>query len=106
MELLLNGKLKLNISVNKGDTESLLSLFGVSERFKRVDVLTDADEGADIKVSLDELGEVELKLGADIEKGQQKCIMTLFWYDQRVIPFDIKKNVEAGEIITLKMWKI
>jgi hypothetical protein len=106
MELLLNGKLKLNMSVNKGDTESLLSLFGASERFKRFEVLADADEGVNIKVSLEELGEVELRLGADIEKGRQKCIMTLFWYDQRIIPFEIKKNVAADEAITLKMWKI
>jgi hypothetical protein len=105
MELFLNGKLKLNKSVNKGDTESLLSLFGAYERFKRFEVLTEADEGAKIKISLEELGEVELKLGADIEKGQQKCIMTLFWYEQRVIPFDIKKNAKVDEGIAIKMWK-
>jgi hypothetical protein len=105
MELLLNGKLKLNKSVNKGDTESLLSLFDASERFKRFEVLTDADEGAKIKVSLEELGEAELKLGANIEKGQQKCIMTLFWYEQRIVPFDIRKNAKADEGIGIKIWK-
>lgn len=106
MELLLDGKLKLKKSVHKGDTESLLSLFGASERFKRFEVLTDADEGTRIKVSLEEAGEIELKLGVDIEKGQQKCIMTLFWYEQRIIPFEVKKNIEADQNITLKMWKI
>jgi hypothetical protein len=106
MKLFINGKLKLNKSVNKGDTASLLSLFDTSERFERFEALTDADEGDKLKVSLGELGEAELKLGADIEKGNRKSIMTLFWYDQRGKLFDIKGNAAAGKIITLKMWKI
>ena len=106
MEKLINAELKLSKSVNKGDTESLLSLFSVSERFKRMDVLTDADEGAEIKVVLEGLGEVNLKLGADIEKGQQKTIMTLFWYEERVKPIEINKKAEAEERITLNIWKM
>ena len=104
MEKFANVELRLNKSVMKGDKESLLSLFGVAERFKRMEVLTSADVGASIKVSLEGLGEADLTLGDDMEKGQQKTIMTLFWYSERSKPIEVKRNTRAGENLTVNMW--
>ena len=104
MELFANVKLKLNKNVNKGDKESLLSLFSVEERFKRMEVLKDADEGTVIKVALEGVGEIDLELGNDMEKGQQKTIMTLFWYAERSKPIEIEKDAGAGTNIVVNFW--
>ena len=106
MEKFISSELKLHRSVKKRDKESLLSLFGVTERFKHMEVLTDADEDDNIKVVLEGLGEITLKLGNDIEKGRQKTIMTLFWYNERSKPIDIQRDTKAGENIAINMWKI
>jgi hypothetical protein len=98
-----NVKLRLNEGLKKGDKKSLLTLFNAAERFKTMDVLTSANEDSIIRVILEQLGEIDLKLGADIEKGQKKTIMTLFWFSERSKPFEIKKNAEAGEDIPIKM---
>ena len=105
MEKFADSKLRLNKSVKKGDKESLLSLFSVAERFKHMEVLTNADEDASIKIVIDALGEIDLKLGDDMEKGQQKTIMTLFWYSEKSKPIEIKKDATAGESVTITMWK-
>lgn len=105
MEKFANIELRLNKSVKKGDKESLLSLFSVTERFKHMEVLTSTDENASIKVVLEGLGEADLKLGNDVEKGQQKTIMTLFWYNERSKSIEMKRNAEAGESIAINMWK-
>jgi hypothetical protein len=104
MDLFAEIKLKLNKNVKKGDKESLLSLFNVEERFKRMEVLKNADEGSIIKVVLEELGETDLKLGNDMEKGKQKTIMTLFWYDERSKPIKIENDAGAGTNITVNFW--
>jgi hypothetical protein len=104
MKKFVNVELRLGKSVKKGDKESLLSLFSVAERFKRMQVLANADEDTIIKVVLEGLGEANLKLGNDMEKGQQKAIMTLFWYSERSKPFEMMTNVRAGESITINMW--
>jgi len=106
MEKFANTVLILGKSVKKGDKESLLSLFDVPERFKRMEVLTNADEGASIKVVLEGLGEADLKLGDDMEKGQQKTIMTLFWYSERIKTFEIKRGVKAGDSVDIKMFVV
>jgi hypothetical protein len=98
-------ELRLNKGVRKGNRESLLSLFSSAERFKHMEVLTNADEGASIKVVLEGLGEADLKLGDDMEKGQKKTVMTLFWYSERSKPIEMKSNAETGERIILQMWK-
>ena len=98
-------ELALNKSVGKETKESLLSLFSAAERFKHMKVLANADEGASIKVVLEGLGEADLKLGDDMEKGQQKTIMTLFWYSERSKPIEMKRNAEAGENVIVNMWK-
>jgi len=105
MEKFANIELKLNKSVKKGDKESLLSIFSAAERFKHMEVLTNADEGANIKVVLEGLGEADLKIGDDMEKGQKKTIMTLFWYSERSKPIEIKKNAETGESVIVNLWK-
>jgi hypothetical protein len=98
-------ELKLNKNVKKGDKESLISLFSMEERIKRMDVLIDMDEGQTIKVVLEGLGETELKLGADMEKGDQKTVMTLFWMPEKSKLFEMKRNAQAGEKITVNMFK-
>jgi len=105
MEKFASIELRLNKSVRKGDKESLLSLFSSAERFKHMEVLMNADEGASIKVALEGLGEADFKVGADMEKGQRKTIMTLFWYNERSKPIEMKSNAETGERIILQMWK-
>ena len=98
-------KLRLNKSITKGDKESLLSLFSAVERFKHMDVLTNTDEGATVKVVIVGLGEANLELGNDMEKGQRKTIMTLFWYSERSKPIEMKRSAKAGEMVTINMWK-
>jgi hypothetical protein len=105
MEKFAGIELRLNKSVKKGDKESLLSLFNPAERFKHMEVLKNADEGASVRVVLEGLGEALLQLGDDMEKGQQKTIMTLFWFSEKSKPIEIKRNAEAGEIVTLNMWE-
>lgn len=98
-------QLKLNKSVKKGDAENLLSLFDADDRFKPIEVLTSAEEDTKVKVILEGLGETELKLGADMEKGRKKTIMTLFWFAERSKNMKMQRNAEAGEMITLKILK-
>ena len=105
MEKFADSELRLNKSVKKGDKESLLSLFSVAERFKHMEVLTSADEGASVKMVIEALGEIDLKLGDDMEKGQQKTMMTLFWFSEKSKPIEMKRDAKAGEKVTLNIWK-
>ena len=104
MAIFAKTELNLAKSVKKGDKETLLSLFNPADRFKRMEILTPADEGTSIKVVLEGLGEALLKVGDDMEVGQKKTIMTLFWYSERSKPIEIKRNAEAGESLTVNMW--
>jgi hypothetical protein len=104
MEKFASTDLTLVKSVKKGSKESLLSLFSVPERYKHIKVLMNADEGASIRVSLEGLGEVDLKLGADMEQGQNKTIMTLFDFSERSKPIELNGDIEAGASITVNMW--
>lgn len=105
MEKFATIKLKLKQSVKKGGKHDLITLFGADERFKRIDVLTNADEGDKIRVVLESLGEIELLLGDDMEKGQIKTIMTLFWFSEKSKPIEMQRAAEMGEPITVTMWK-
>ena len=105
MEKFASIELRLNKSVRKGNRESLLSLFSSAERFKHMEVLTNADEGASIKVVLEGLGETDLKLGDDMEKGQKKTVMTLFWYSEKSKPIEIKRDAEMGESVIVNFYK-
>ncbi len=104
MEKFASIDLILNKSVKQGDRESLLSLFSVKDRFKHMEILKEADEGAIVKVVLRGLGETELKLGEDIENGQKKTIMTLFWFSERSKPIEMRRDAAKGEQITLDLW--
>jgi hypothetical protein len=103
MEEFGNVELVLGKDINKGDHESLQTLFRSAERYKRIEVFTSADEDANIKVVLEGLGETDLKLGDDMEKGQQKTIMTLFWYVERAKPIEMKRDAKAGESVIINM---
>ena len=98
-------ELKLGKSIRKGTKESLLSLFSAAERFKHMGVLLDADEDTSMKVVLEGFGEADLKLGADMEKGQKKTIMTLFWFSERSKPIEIKQDAKEGENVMLTIWE-
>ena len=104
MEKFASIDLRLNKSVRRGEKESLLSLFSVGDRFRRMEVLTNADENTSIRVVLEGLGESDLKLGDDMEKGQQRSIMTLFWYAERSKPIVMERNAREGESVTITMW--
>jgi hypothetical protein len=105
MEKFTSIELKLNKDVKKGNKESLLSLFSFEERIKRMEVLIDLDEGQLVKVILEGLGETELKLGNDMEKGDRKTIMTLFWIPEKSTLFEMKRDAKAGENIVVNMLK-
>jgi hypothetical protein len=96
-------ELKLNKNVNKGDEESLLTLFSAEERFRHMEVLTDMDEGAAVKVVLEGLGEITLELGDDMEKGRPKTIMTLFWYSERSKPIKMIRDAKVNESISMNI---
>ena len=104
MEKFASIDLKLNKSVEMGDKVSLLSLFSVGERFRHMEVLTNADEGERVRVVLEGLGEADLKLGDDMEKGLRRTIMTLFWYLDRSKPIVMKRNAQEGESVAMTMW--
>jgi hypothetical protein len=99
-------ELKLKKSVKKGDKGTLLTLFGANERFKHMEVLIDAEEGTNLKIVLEGLGEADLKLGDDMDKGQKKTIMTLFWFSEKSKPIEVKRDAEAGDSIAINIWKI
>ncbi len=105
MEKFATIKLQLKQSVEKGAKHDLITLFSAKERFKRMDTLTNADEGDKIRVVLESLGEIELLLGDDMEKGQHKTIMTLFWFSEKSKPIEMRRTAEKGELITVTMWK-
>ena len=106
MDKFANIELELKKNIKKGEKDTLLSLFSADERFKRMKTLTDAEEGANMKVVLEGLGEVDLQLGDDIDKGQRKTIMTLFWFSEKSKPFEIENDVNAGKKVTVNIWKI
>jgi hypothetical protein len=96
-------KLILGKDVKKGDQESLQTLFHSAERYRRILLLASAPEDAAIKVVLGGLGAAELKLGDDMEKGQVKTIMTLFWFAERAKLIEMKKKAKAGMTVTIDM---
>lgn len=106
MELFTTNDLTLAKSVKKGDKETLLSLFSASDRFKPSLVRIDAVENESVRVSLEKLGEIDLKLGDDMEKGQKKTIMTLFWFNERSKPIEIMNDAQAGNPVKINMYKL
>jgi hypothetical protein len=105
MDKLASIELKLKKNIKKGDKGTLLTLFSAYERFQHMEVLIDAEEGTNLKVVLEGLGEANLKLGDDMDKGQKKTIMTLFWFIEKSKSIEITRNAEAGENITINIWK-
>jgi hypothetical protein len=103
MKELASINLSLRKDVIKGDKENLLSIFDDVERNKRTRILTHAEEDTPVKVLLGELGEADLKLGADMKEGKQKSLMTLFWYAERITPFEVKKKMKAGKSIPVRI---
>jgi hypothetical protein len=96
-------KLILGKDVNKGDRESLQTLFHSEERYRRILLLTGAEEGANVRVVLGGLGAADLKLGDDMDRGQQKTVMTLFWFEERARLIEMKKKAKAGKTVTIEM---
>jgi hypothetical protein len=104
MEKFASIELPLDKNAKKGDRESLLSLFSVADRFKRMKILKNADENTPVKVILDGLGQAELKLGDDMEEGMQRTVMTLFWFMERSKLIEMKRDASKGDIITLNLF--
>jgi hypothetical protein len=98
-----SAKLILGKDINKGDRESLQTLFHSAERYRRMPLLAGAEEGDNVRVELQGLGSIDLKLGDDMDKGQVKTIMTLFWFEERARPIEMKKKAKAGQAITIDM---
>ena len=96
--------LRLGKDIKIGDRESLQTLFHSAERYRRMEVLKNADEDTDVKVVLEGLGEIVLKLGDDMEKGRQKTIMTLFWFLERDKMIEMRRNAREGETVTINMF--
>jgi hypothetical protein len=96
--------LPLEKDVKKGNKESLLSLFSVPDRFKRMEVLKNADANTPVRVILEGLGEAELKLGDDMEQGMRRTIMTLFWFVEKSKLIEMQKDAFKGEVITLNFF--
>jgi hypothetical protein len=69
-----------------------------------MEVLVDAAEDTDIKVVVEGLGEAVLKLGDDMEKGQRKTVMTLFWFEERAKPMEMQKDAKEGESVQVNMY--
>jgi hypothetical protein len=95
--------LRLGKDVNKGDQESLQTLFHSAERYRRMTLLASAAEGTNIRVVLQGLGAIDLKLGDDMERGQVKTIMTLFWFEERAKLIEMKRKAKPGKTVTIDM---
>jgi hypothetical protein len=106
MELFMTNELVLKMNVKKGDKENLLSLFSAEARFKPAPVLIDAEEDTSVRVSLEGLGEIDLKLGDYMEKGQKKTIMTLFWFSERSKPITMMKDAQARDPVKINIYKL
>ena len=104
MEKFGNAELRLNKNVKKGSQESLLTLFDADDRFKPIEVLVNADEDTGVNVVLEGLGKASLKLGADMEKGRKKTIMTLFWFVERSKPIEMARDAAQGETAVLNIY--
>ena len=104
MEKFASVTLKLDKDIKRGDKESLQTLFDSAERYVRTEVLRTAAEDTSIRVVLEELGEIDLKLGDDMEKGKKKTIMTLFWYLERAKMIEMKADASKGDPVTLNMY--
>jgi hypothetical protein len=104
MEVFARTELRLNKNVDKNAQESLLTLFGVAERFSKMEVLCSRDEDDEVRVVLEGLGEAILKLGDDMEKGQKKTIMTLFWFSERAKLLPMQRDAKAGESVVVTLW--
>ena len=96
-------KLILGKDVNKGDQESLQTLFHSEERYRRILLLASAAEDATVRVVLGGLGSADLKLGDDMEKGQKKTIMTLFWFEERAKLIEMKRKAKKGMSVNIDM---
>ena len=105
MEKFTSVEFKLNRNVKKGDKESLFSLFSLEDRIKRMEALIDMEEGESVRLVIEGLGETNLKLGNDMEKGDQKTIMTLFWFPEKTQPIEMQRDATAGETVKVTMWK-
>jgi hypothetical protein len=104
MEKFTGVTIALGKDIKSGDRESLQTLFESAERYKRMELLVGADEDTNIKVILEGLGEANLKLGDDMEKGDQKTIMTLFWFLERDKPIVMQRDAKKGENISVNMF--
>lgn len=96
-------KLILGKGVKKGDQESLQTLFHSVERYRPITLLASAAEDTNIRVVLEGLGATDLKLGDDMEKGQVKTIMTLFWFAERAKPIEMKRKAKSGKVVVITM---
>lgn len=104
MEKFGSAELRLNKNVKKGSKESLLTLFDADDRFKPIEVLANADEETSVRVVLEGFGEANLKLGADMEKGRKKTIMTLFWFAERSKPIEMQRDAAQGAPIVMNIY--
>jgi hypothetical protein len=106
LEKFASATLKLDKDIKRGDKESLQTLFDSGERYTRMEVLRTADEDSSIRVVLEGLGQIDLKLGDDMEKGQKKTIMTLFWFLERAKPIEMMADANKGDRVTVNMYLI
>ncbi len=104
MEKFTSVNLALGKDIKAGDKESLQTMFESAERYRRMELMVNADEDTNIKVILEGLGEADLKLGDDMEKGDLKTIMTLFWFLERDKPIIMQRNASKGENIAVNMF--
>jgi hypothetical protein len=106
MEKFGSAELKLNKNVKKGSKESLLTLFDADDRFKPIEVLVNADEETSVDVVLEGLGKENLKLGADMEKGRKKTIMTLFWFVERSKLIEMQRDAAQGDSVIINLYTV
>jgi hypothetical protein len=104
MQELAKDTFRLKKDVQKGDKESLQTLFDDAERLKHMEVLSHVEQDTTVRVVLEGIGEVDLEIGAELKKGQKKTIMTLFHYPVRATLFSVSKNAKAGQNVPLKIF--
>ena len=94
-------KLKTTKAVEQGSPISLMGLFNSSERFRFFRLQQGLQENDQVSVDLGGAGSLTLAVGNDMAAEQQKTLMTLFWYPERMQSTPALRALQQGEELSI-----
>jgi hypothetical protein len=90
-------ELVAGIDVKAGEKTSISSLFPISERSKEYQLLEDAREGTQLKVSISKVQPFESTADATLKKGDKATSWRLIKYADFVGDIMASENIKAGD---------